>query len=74
MNWIICANGRGEPYAFEASSIKGSIRSALGDLLKAKQDKNREKPHYSIRENFVEVKIPRESVVVDPKEIEKYKL
>ena len=38
------------------------------------QDKNREKPHYSIRENFVEVKIPRESVVVDPKEIEKYKL
>lgn len=38
------------------------------------QDKNREKPHYSIRENFVEVKIPRESVVVDPKEIDKYKL
>ena len=38
------------------------------------QDKNREKPHYSIRENFVEIKIPRESVIVDPKEIEKYKL
>ena len=38
------------------------------------QGKNREKPHFSIRENFVEVKIPRESVVVDPKEIDKYKL
>lgn len=38
------------------------------------QGKNREKPHYSIRENFVEVKIPRESVIIDPKEIEKYKL
>ncbi len=38
------------------------------------QGKNREKPHFSIRENAVEVKIPRESVVVDPKEIEKYKL
>ena len=49
MNWIICANGRGEPYAFEASSIKGSIRSALGDLLKAKQDKNREKVLENLR-------------------------
>ena len=38
------------------------------------QGKNREKPHYSIRENFVEVKIPRESVIIDPKEIEKYNL
>lgn len=35
---------------------------------------NREKPHFSVRENAVEVKIPRESVVIDPKEIEKYGL
>ena len=38
------------------------------------QGKNREKPHFSIRENFVEVKIPRESVITDPEEIKKYDL
>ena len=38
------------------------------------QGDNREKPHFSIRENFVEIKIPRESVVTDPKELEKYGL
>ena len=42
MNWIICANRRGEPYTFEAASIKGSIRTALGDLLVSKQDRNRD--------------------------------
>ena len=38
------------------------------------QGANREKPHFSIRENFVEVKIPREKVITDPKELEKYNL
>ena len=38
------------------------------------QGKNREKPHFSVRENFVEVKIPKESVITDPKELEKYNL
>ncbi len=38
------------------------------------QGNNREKPHFSIRENAVEVKIPRESVIIDPKELEKYGL
>lgn len=38
------------------------------------QGENREKPHFTIRENAVEVKIPRESVVVDEEEIKKYKL
>lgn len=38
------------------------------------QGKNREKPHFSIRENFVEVKIPRETVIIDPAELEKYNL
>ena len=38
------------------------------------QGNNREKPHFSVRENFVEVKIPRESVVIDPEELEKYGL
>lgn len=38
------------------------------------QGNNREKPHFSVRENFVEVKIPREKVITDPKELEKYKL
>ena len=28
------------------------------------QGKNREKPHYSVRENFVEVKLPRERIVL----------
>lgn len=35
---------------------------------------NRDKPHFAVRENAVEVKIPREKVVVDPKELEKYGL
>ena len=38
------------------------------------QGKNREKPHFAVRENAVEVKIPRESVVVDPSEINKFNL
>ena len=38
------------------------------------QGNNREKPHFSIRENFVEVKIPRETVIVDPEELKKYGL
>ena len=38
------------------------------------QGSNREKPHFSVRENFVEVKIPREKVITDPKELEKYNL
>jgi hypothetical protein len=33
---------------------------------------NRERPHYAIRENFVEVKIPKERVIVDPEEWDKY--
>ena len=38
------------------------------------QGDNREKPHYAIRENFVEVRIPKERTIVDPEELEKYKL
>lgn len=35
---------------------------------------NREKPHFAIRENAVEVKIPREKVIIDPEELKKYGL
>jgi hypothetical protein len=35
------------------------------------QKNNREKPHFSIRENIVEVKIPKERIVLDPSEWEK---
>ena len=38
------------------------------------QSNNRERPHYSIRENFVEIKIPREKVITDPEELSKYGL
>ena len=38
------------------------------------QGDNREKPHFSVRENAVEVKIPRESVVVSEEELKKYDL
>ncbi len=38
------------------------------------QGNNREKPHFSVRENFVEVKIPKESVIIDPDELKKYGL
>lgn len=35
---------------------------------------NQEKPHYTVRENAVEVKIPKERVIFDKKELEKYGL
>lgn len=38
------------------------------------QGNNREKPHFSIRENAVEVKLPKERVMIDPEELEKYNL
>lgn len=34
------------------------------------QENNRDKPHYSIKENIVEVKIPKERIVLDPSEWE----
>ena len=36
------------------------------------QNNNREKPHFSIRENVVEVKIPRERLVTDPGEWDRH--
>ena len=36
------------------------------------QGSNQEKPFYTIRENAVEVKLPKEKVITDPKELEKY--
>tara|TARA_Y100000592_G_scaffold101174_1_gene186376 strand:+ start:4370 stop:5194 length:825 start_codon:yes stop_codon:yes gene_type:complete len=38
------------------------------------QGNNREKPHFSIRENFVEIKIPKERTMIDPEELKKYGL
>lgn len=38
------------------------------------QAHNREKNYFTIRENFVEVKLPKETVIIDPKELEKYGL
>tara|TARA_B100000427_G_C15509504_1_gene595535 strand:- start:1131 stop:1949 length:819 start_codon:yes stop_codon:yes gene_type:complete len=35
---------------------------------------NRERPHFAVRENAVEIKIPREKVIVDPDELKKYGL
>ena len=35
------------------------------------EDKNGERPHYSIRENFVEVKMPKERIIIDPDEWDK---
>lgn len=35
---------------------------------------NNEKPFFAIRENTVELKLPKERVIVDPKEMEKYNL
>ena len=36
------------------------------------QGKNREKPHFAIRENAVEVKLPKERLILDPDEWDKY--
>ena len=38
------------------------------------QEENREKPHFTVRENAVEVKIPKESVITSEEEIKKYNL
>ena len=38
------------------------------------QSHNREKNFFTIRENFVEVKLPKETVIIDPKELAKYGL
>ena len=36
MSWIICgADKQGNPFPFEANSVKGSCRTALGSLLEA---------------------------------------
>ena len=35
MSWIICGEDKqGNPFTFEANSVKGSCRTALGALLK----------------------------------------
>ena len=38
------------------------------------QAHNREKNYFTIRENFVEVKLPKETVITDPEELAKYGL
>ena len=38
------------------------------------QEHNREKNYFTIRENFVEVKLPKETVITDPEELAKYGL
>ncbi len=38
------------------------------------QARNREKNYFTIRENFVEVKLPKETVIIDPEELAKYGL
>ena len=38
------------------------------------QSHNREKNYFTIRENFVEVKLPKETVITDPEELAKYGL
>ncbi|MAA80020.1 MAG: hypothetical protein CL916_12265 [Deltaproteobacteria bacterium] len=49
MNWIICANRRGTPYNFESSSIKVSIRAALGDFLQSLQEQDKEDSKRNLR-------------------------
>lgn len=60
-------------YTNEERKFETSINLRVVGYLVG-QGKNREKPHFSIRENFVEVKLPKESVVIDPEELEKYNL
>ena len=38
------------------------------------QKNNREKSQFSVRENFVEIKLPKEKVITDPEELLKYDL
>ena len=60
-------------YTTDERKFETTIRFRVVGYLVG-QGKNREKPHFAIRENFVEVKIPREKVITDPKELEKYGL
>ena len=38
------------------------------------QGNNSEKPHFSVRENAVEIKLPKERIITDPEELKKYGL
>ena len=60
-------------YSSEERRFETTITLRVVGYLVGQGD-NREKPHFTIRENAVEVKIPRESVVIDKEEIKKYKL
>lgn len=60
-------------YTSEERKFETSISLRVVGYLVGQGD-NRDKPHFSIRENAVEVKIPRESVVISQEEIEKYNL
>jgi hypothetical protein len=60
-------------YSSEERKFETSINLRVVGYLVGQGD-SREKPHFSIRENAVEVKIPRESVIVDEEELKKYDL
>ena len=60
-------------YSSEERKFETSINLRVVGYLVGQGD-SREKPHFSTRENAVEVKIPRESVIVDEEELKKYDL
>tara|TARA_R100001510_G_C7655508_1_gene214714 strand:- start:1942 stop:2775 length:834 start_codon:yes stop_codon:yes gene_type:complete len=62
------SNFSGEERKFE---IKINLK-VVGYLVG--QAHNREKNFFTIRENFVEVKLPKETVITDPEELSKYGL
>lgn len=56
----------GEERKFESKVALKVIGYVVG------KEGNQEKPFYTVRENAVEVKLPKEKVITDPKELEKY--
>lgn len=62
------SNFSGEERKFETKITLRVVGYLVG------QGNNSEKPFFAIRENAVDVKIPKEKVITDPKELEKYNL
>ena len=60
-------------YADEERKFESKVSlKVIGYLIG--EGKNGEKPFFSVRENAVEIKLPKERIIADPKELEKYNL
>jgi len=69
----LSANNNISSFSDEERKFEMTITMKVVGYLVGQGD-NQEKPFYTVRENAVEVKIPKERVIFDKKELEKYGL